>query len=111
MARKLIDQSIGNIMRRGTGGGGVKMQQLLLAQFLFYANEELKKYFPKVAQNDMRAVSVRGKSVMVSCRHAVLIQELRAKEKLILKALAEKMPQFPVTSLRGQIRSGDNGWE
>ncbi|HOX97005.1 MAG TPA: DciA family protein [bacterium] len=111
MARKLIDQSIGNIMRRGTGGGGAKMQQLVLAQFLYYANEELKKCFPKISQNDLRAVSVRGKSLMISCRHAVLIQELRAKEKMILKALAEKMPQFPVTALRGQIRSNEERWE
>lgn len=111
MVRKLIDQSIGNLMRRGNGGGGAKMQQLLLAQFLFYVNEELKKYFPKISQNDLRAVSVRGKSVMVDCAHGVLIQELRAKEKLILKALAEKMPQFPVNAVRGQIRSKSGGWE
>jgi hypothetical protein len=98
-------------MRRGTGGGGAKMQQLLLAQFLFYANEELKKHFPKVSQNDMRAVSVRAGTVMVSCRHAVLIQELKSREKMILNTLHEKMPQFPVKSLRGQIRSGEGDWE
>ena len=45
MVRKLIDQSIGNLMRRGNGGGGAKMQQLLLAQFLFYVNEELKDLY------------------------------------------------------------------
>lgn len=111
MTRKLIDHSIGNLMRRGTGGGGAQMQQLLLAQFLYYANEEIKKHFPKLEPADLRAISVRGKTLIVACQNSILVQELKYQEKKILNALNTKMPQFPVTALRGQIRSANESWE